>query len=136
MTSGSPLNEMDGVKVDEHGPSAQVPALPGGVTQEDGSQPTNGDIMARLDKMMSNMVIKQDLNELRNDITKETKVTISEAVDPIKSEMADVKVDFAKFDAGLRTARATAVDAKASVEALRTEFEQRVASISETLARS
>ena len=55
------------------------------------TNPTNADIMNRLDNMMSQMAMKDDMKILKSEITKETKIMISEAIDPVKSEIVDVK---------------------------------------------
>jgi hypothetical protein len=87
-------------------PSAQmIPELPRGsngssgphedmfVDAQENGQPSNADIMARLGSMMQNMATKEDLSSLKRDITQETKVTVAEAVDPLKDEIAGVKQD-------------------------------------------
>jgi hypothetical protein len=58
--------------------------------------------MARLGSMMQSMATKDDLSSLQSDITKETKITISEAVDPIKDEIACVKEDMAGMQTRLQ----------------------------------
>ena len=65
--------------------------------------PTNADIMDRLGTMMSNMVMKNDLEGLKQDMMTETKIQISEAVDPLKSEIADIRSDITGFEARLAT---------------------------------
>ena len=62
-------------------------------SKKNAEEPSNGDIMARLDTMMQNMAMKHDPTQLKTDITKETKVTVSQVVDPIKNELADVRQD-------------------------------------------
>ena len=64
--------------------------------------PTNADIMARLGTMMGSMVVKDNLIALKRDVMQETKVAISESVDPVKNEIADIRKDVAKM--GLRVA--------------------------------
>ena len=73
-------------------PKPVVPPLPEGAASSGrSSDPTNADIMARLDTMMGTMTVKEDLQELRKEMTDQTRTMISEAVDPLKNEMADVK---------------------------------------------
>ena len=58
-------------------------------------EPSNADLMAtlaRLDVMMTNMVVKTDLEVLRRDMRQETKVTVAASVDPLKSDLHDFKV--------------------------------------------
>ena len=80
-------------------PASDVPPMPGQSSNGSGAaaslEPSNADIMARLGSMMQNMATKEDLSSLKSDITKETKITVSEAVDPIKDEIAGVKEDMA-----------------------------------------
>ena len=49
---------------------------------------STGDDMAKLFSMMSNMPTKDDLLTFKSDIKNEVKIIVSEAVDPIKDEMA------------------------------------------------
>jgi chromosome segregation ATPase len=52
-------------------------------------------------EMMKNVVVKSDLEGLKDEMLKEadrkTKVAISEAIDPLKNEMSDVKADVANI---------------------------------------
>ena len=78
-------------KIDPKGLGAASEKEPGGDRKK--GEPTNGDIMARLDSMMQRMVMKEDMTALKTDITPETEIMISEAIDPVKNEIADVKLE-------------------------------------------
>ena len=66
--------------------------------------PTNTDIMNRLDVMMNNMVMKDDLRTMRQEMVQDTKVMISEAVDPVKEEICTMKAKVGKMDQRLSSA--------------------------------
>ena len=69
--------------------------------------PTNTDIMEKLNTVMMSMALKTDVDAVKNDmggrlqilkdevqsIAQQTKMQISEAVDPVKNELADVRTD-------------------------------------------
>ena len=86
-------NSSSGPRPEEPGKIAELESGGNRAGLDDSAEPSNADIMARLDMMMKSMVVKSDLDVLRSDIRKETKVTVSEAVDPLKSELADLKND-------------------------------------------
>ena len=109
---GSPLQEMDGVVEDgvhsdvARGQQDVVSEMHGQVKRElfrdERQQPTHGpasdpvltaihELSAKIDKLSVSAATKDDLATLRRDIGMETKVLISEAVDPVREEMADVK---------------------------------------------
>ena len=44
-----------------------------------------------MSRKMDTMVSKEDLKDLRAEITKETKVSTAEAIDPLKSNFFDIK---------------------------------------------
>ena len=95
----SPLSDMDGLPAKAARPEITPLRLEPALAALQG--PTNADIMARLGTMMDTMVIKEDLNALKRDITQETKVSIAESVDPIKNEIADLKNDLASMEGRL-----------------------------------
>ena len=79
-------------------------------------EPSNADIMERLGKMMTNMVVKEDLTALKSDITQETKTTISEAVEPLKNEIADIKKDVGGIDVRLTNLEAGSPGSASTVD--------------------
>ncbi|CAE8598841.1 unnamed protein product [Polarella glacialis] len=63
-----------------------------------------GDISTKLDKM----ALKSDIDDLRADITKQTKLSIAEAIDPLKDEMADLKDRVITLESRPRTSTSSA----------------------------
>ena len=59
-------------------------------TSQDTANPVLDAINALSDKM-DKMAMKSDLEEMRTHLTAETKIIVAEAVDPLKSEMHDVR---------------------------------------------
>ena len=91
-----------------HSPLAQVPFFPkmstsgsstgGGAPAQPKPKYSNDDIMNKLSSMMTTMELhatKSDIADLRREIAHETKISISEAVDPIKDDLKDVKTRLA-----------------------------------------
>ena len=105
----SPLSEMDqaptklarateSMNLEDQFEAVQDPE-PDTKTKKGGnSEPTNADIMSRLEIMMQNMVMKEDMANLKKDVTQQAKIMIAEAVDPLKEGISDVKQNVAGID--------------------------------------
>ena len=81
-------------------------------------EPTNADIMSRLDTIVTKMIINDDPNELKIDITEDTQLRIAEVVDPLKAEVHDLKM---KMET---EATKVAAEAKTVVEELEHKMQQ------------
>ena len=101
------LAKLEGIQ-NKLSPVRDVPALPhasGAAASGDGQRTSESQTSdQKLDKimeMMKNVVVKSDLEGLKDEMLKEadrkTKVAISEAIDPLKNEMSDVKADVANI---------------------------------------
>eukprot|EP00969_Alexandrium_andersonii_P101934 4499620-Alexandrium_andersonii.AAC.1 len=56
--------------------------------------------MAQLHTIAANMATKNDLRELRTSLLQETRAAISESVDPLKDEMADIRTRVERLETG------------------------------------
>lgn len=62
---------------------------------------SNADIMAKLNDMMSCMVVKNDMDKMEQRLIMKIKENISEAIDPVKDELNDVKEDIQQIDCNM-----------------------------------
>jgi hypothetical protein len=117
-------------------PMRDVPPLPhgmgaggsGGAGSADVPQ-TSDQKLDKIMEMMGKVVVKEDLATLKQDITKETKVMVSEAVDPLKSELHELSTRVKVLEGQGQTSAnmisetvATAVDKK--FQEMQTKFPQ------------
>ena len=72
---------------------AEVPPLP---TGGEGSQPTNADLMAKLDRMMGAMALKEDVQVAQLEVVKQLRTEFRSEVDPLRAQAAQTEANVNK----------------------------------------